>query len=65
VTQRNLLIPISMMALMSGAVGRTSFAQKVAVPKQPDTVALGSEKAKEPLLLMDTDENGKVPSKSG
>jgi hypothetical protein len=59
-TQRNLLIPILMMALMSRAVVRPSFAQKAAVPKQPDTVALSSEKAKELLLLMDTDKNGRI-----
>jgi hypothetical protein len=60
-TRRNLLIAIVLVALM-GAKGsvRTSWAQKASVPKHQDTVALGHDKAMELLLVMDTDENGKV-----
>lgn len=43
-----------------GILAGTSFAQKASVPKQPDTVAIASDKAKELLALMDTDKNGKI-----
>jgi hypothetical protein len=43
-----------------GALRQTSFAQKSSVPKQPDTVAIAAEKARELLALMDTDKNGKI-----
>ena len=43
-----------------GSLLETSFAQKASVPKQPDTVAIASDKAKELLALMDTDKNGKI-----
>ena len=36
------------------------FAQKAAVPKQPDRSLLARENVKELLLLMDTDKNGKI-----
>ena len=42
-----------------GAV-KTSWAQKASVPQHQDTVALGHDKAIELLLVMDTDEKGKV-----
>lgn len=43
-----------------GSLLETSSAQKASVPKQPDTVAIASDKAKELLALMDTDKNGKI-----
>jgi len=41
------------------AVG-TGLAQKASVPKPRDTIAMASDKAREILLLMDTDQNGKI-----
>src|SRR5277367_5241791 len=38
----------------------TAMAQKASVPKQPDKVELGLAEVKQLLLLMDTDENGKI-----
>jgi len=36
------------------------FAQKAAVPKQPDKNSLAQQNVRELLLLMDTDKNGKI-----
>jgi hypothetical protein len=52
-----------MMALVGGtlAVPVSSLAQDTAgSPKQPDLAAIGAENAKQLLLLMDTDKNGKI-----
>ena len=38
----------------------TVVAQKAAVPKPQDKLALGEEGVKQLLLLMDTDKNGKI-----
>jgi Ca2+-binding EF-hand superfamily protein len=38
----------------------TVVAQKAAVPKPQDKLALGEEEVKQLLLLMDTDKNGKI-----
>jgi Ca2+-binding EF-hand superfamily protein len=38
----------------------TTVAQKAAVPKPQDKLALGEEEVKQLLLLMDTDNNGKI-----
>ena len=43
-----------------GATPGSAFAQKAAVPKPQDKVALGEEQVKQLLLLMDTDKNGKI-----
>jgi hypothetical protein len=60
-TQRRLLATTLLMVCMCGGTLRqTSFAQKASVPKQPDTVAIASEKVKELLALMDTDRSGKI-----
>ncbi len=42
------------------ALGSPSPAQKDGAPKAPDYLALASENAKEMLLLMDTNRNGKI-----
>jgi Ca2+-binding EF-hand superfamily protein len=42
------------------AVLGTAVAQKAATPKAQDKFALGEEEVKQLLLLMDTDENGKI-----
>jgi hypothetical protein len=42
------------------AVLGTAVAQKAAVPKSQDRVAIGEDEAKQLLLLIDTDKNGKI-----
>lgn len=42
------------------AVLGTAVAQKAATPKAQDKFALGEEEVKQLLLLMDSDENGKI-----
>jgi len=42
------------------AILGTAIAQKAAVPKPQDNLALGENEVKQLLLLMDTDENGKI-----
>jgi Ca2+-binding EF-hand superfamily protein len=37
-----------------------TFAQKVSVPRALDKLALGEDEVKQLLLLMDTNENGKI-----
>ena len=61
-TRRNLLITGLLLALMAadGALVGTASAQKAAVPRQPDTVALAEDKVIEVVLLMDKDKNGKI-----
>jgi Ca2+-binding EF-hand superfamily protein len=56
-TRRNLLI-----ALMSatGALALTDVAQKPAAANPPDKLALADVNVKQLLLLMDTDNNGKI-----
>jgi hypothetical protein len=44
----------------TGAMPRTSVAQKASVPKPQDKLALGEDQCKQLLLLMDTNKNGKV-----
>jgi Ca2+-binding EF-hand superfamily protein len=42
------------------AILGTAIAQKAAVPKPQDKLALGKNEVKQLLLIMDTDENGKI-----
>lgn len=51
-----------MIALLSAglATAGIAFAQKAAVPKQPNNVALADDRCVELLLLMDTDQKGKI-----
>ena len=55
-TRRNLLIAWLIATVLTGTAG----AQKQAIPKQPTTDALAEENVKQLLLLMDTDQNGKI-----
>ena len=55
--ERNLLITLLSLTLLLAGAG---LAQKADFPKQPDTLAMASEKTKELLLLMDPDKNGKI-----
>ena len=59
---RVLFTTILLIASMSAgrSLPEISLAQKASVPKQPDPVAIASDKAKELLALMDTDKNGKI-----
>ena len=61
-TQRSLLVASLLIACLcvGGTLASTSYAQKDSVPKRQDIVAIGSEKARELLALMDTDKNGKI-----
>ena len=52
------LVIVALFAI--GTIVGTAFAQKTAVPKPQDRLALGEEQVKQLLLLMDTDENGKI-----
>ena len=60
--QRILLVASLVAALIwgGGILTSTTSAQKASVPRQPDKVAMASEKVKELLALMDTDKNGKI-----
>jgi EF hand len=42
------------------AILGTAIAQKAVVPKPQDKLALGENEVKQLLLIMDTDENGKI-----
>jgi Ca2+-binding EF-hand superfamily protein len=46
--------------VVTAALLRTGMAQKAAVPKPQDRLALAEEHAKELLLLIDTDKSGKI-----
>lgn len=60
--QRNILLVVLLVAALFaiGAVVGTSFAQKAAVPKPQDKLALGEDEVKQLLLLVDTDKTGKI-----
>jgi Ca2+-binding EF-hand superfamily protein len=57
VTRRNL---ISVLLGATAVLFCPAFAQKAASLKTPDRYALAEEHARELLLLMDTDKNGKI-----
>jgi hypothetical protein len=50
---------IAMLVTTWGMLG-TAVAQKAAVPKPQDKLAIGEDEAKQLLLLIDTDKNGKI-----
>jgi hypothetical protein len=57
----SLMALVVSVVLAIGAVVGLASAQKMAVPKQqPDKLALGEDQVKQLLLLMDTDQNGKI-----
>jgi hypothetical protein len=60
--QRTLIVACLVVAFICGGgiLVSTSSAQKTSVPRQPDKIAIASEKVKEVLALMDTDKNGKI-----
>jgi hypothetical protein len=50
---------IAMLVTTCGTLG-TAVAQKAAVPKPQDKLAIGEDEAKQLLLLVDTDRRGRV-----
>ena len=54
------LIVVTAVLVATCAVPGIAVAQKAAVPKAQDKLALGENEVKQLLLLMDTDENGKI-----
>jgi hypothetical protein len=60
--QKYMLAAALIVVLACVMVG-TAVAQKTAVPKAPNTIALGEDEVKQLLLLMDTDKNGKISKK--
>lgn len=61
-TQTSLVRVIAAIAVLVliGAIQGTAVAQRQATPKAQDKLALGENEVKQLLLLMDTDENGKI-----
>ncbi len=53
------MVVIAMLATTWRTVG-TAVAQKAAVPKPQDKLAIGEDEAKQLLLLIDTEKNGKI-----
>jgi biopolymer transport protein ExbD len=54
-----IMLVIAMLATPWAMVG-TPVAQKAAVPKPQDNLAIGEDEAKQLLLLIDTDKKGKI-----
>lgn len=59
-TNFTLLVGFIAVLLAIWTMRETAIAQKTAVPKQQDNVALGEDEVKQLLILMDTDGDGKV-----
>lgn len=61
-TQKTMVVASLVVAFIygGGILASTSSAQKTSVPRQPDRIAIASEKVKELLAVMDTDKNGKI-----
>jgi hypothetical protein len=55
-----LVMGVIAVLVITWAVLGTAVAQKAAVPKSQDRVAIGEDEAKQLLLLIDTDKNGKI-----
>jgi hypothetical protein len=53
------VVIIAMLTTTWGMVG-TAVAQKAAVPKPQDKIAIGEDEAKQLLLLIDTNKNGRI-----
>jgi CRISPR/Cas system-associated endonuclease Cas3-HD len=53
------IVAIVVLVATWGMLG-TAVAQRQAVPKSQDKLALGEDEVKQLLLLMDTDKNGKI-----
>jgi hypothetical protein len=53
------IVAVAMLVRTSGILG-TAVAQKAAVPKPQDKLAIGEDEAKQLLLLIDSDKKGKI-----
>ena len=53
------IVAVAILVMTSGILG-TAVAQKAAVPKPQDKLAIGEDEAKELLLLIDSDKKGKI-----
>jgi len=53
------IVAVAILVMTSGILG-TADAQKAAVPKPQDKLAIGEDEAKELLLLIDSDKKGKI-----
>jgi hypothetical protein len=59
--RRTKIVQIALAVLLAtAAILGTAVAQKAAVPKPQDKLALGEPEVRQLLLLMDTDKNGKI-----
>ncbi|MGA3209910.1 MAG: hypothetical protein ABSD20_01305 [Terriglobales bacterium] len=59
----NIALVIAVLAMMLATwamLGAAAAAQKAAVPKPQDKLVLGEAEVKQLLLLMDTDQNGRI-----
>ena len=59
-TNVTLLVGFIAVLLAVWTTHQSAIAQKAAVPKQQDNLALGEDEVKQLLILMDTDGDGKV-----
>ena len=61
-TRTNIVRVIGVIAVLvvTGVLLENAVAQRQAVPKPQDKLALGEPEVKQLLLLMDTDKNGKI-----
>ena len=60
-TKRALLIPFITIAIaVTGIIAVDTFAQKENSPRAVDKLAIGEDEVKQLLLLMDTNNNGKI-----
>jgi|SRR5579862_9520115 len=57
---KNAWVMFLIVLVATGAALRSSVAQKASVPKPQDKLALGEVQVKQILLLMETDNHGKV-----
>jgi hypothetical protein len=62
---RTNIVRVMAVLVATWAMPGLAVAQKAAVPKPQDKLSLGENEVKQLLLLIDTDENGRSPSKSG
>jgi Ca2+-binding EF-hand superfamily protein len=53
------IVAVAVLVTTWGILG-TAVAQKAAVPKPQDNLAIGEDEAKQLLLLVDTDKKGKI-----
>jgi hypothetical protein len=60
--ERSMVLAVLVVAALfaNGATPGTALAQKAAVPKPQDTLAIGEEQVKQLLLLMDADKKGQI-----